>query len=76
MPAMHESSKKELIKSQQQLESKIEEPFTGGKEELQLMVEQHSAELGSSSDKRDRVSIVGGGRGGEGHIIMCACIRS
>lgn len=52
---MHESSRKELVKSQLQLESKIDMTFCGGRAELQLMIEQHSAELERSSGELDRV---------------------
>lgn len=53
---MNESSKRELVKNQQQLESKIDKTFGGSKTELQNLIEHHSAELEGSNRELQGVS--------------------
>ena len=66
--AEHESTRKELERSQQQLESKIEQVFTGSKHDLQIMIEQHSSELQLKKEELAGVSrTMYGGK--------CMCVR-
>ena len=52
-----ESSRKELERGQRELESNIDQVFTGSKHELQAKLEQHSSEL---QNKREELTAVSG----------------
>ena len=67
--AEHESTRKELERSQQQLESKIEQVFTGSKHDLQIMIEQHSSELQLKKEELAGVS-----RTMYGGKCVCVCV--
>lgn len=54
--AMHESTRKELVRSKEQLESKLEQVFSGSKAQLREECEQHSSVVERSSSELEEVS--------------------
>ena len=52
---MHESTRQELVRSKQQLESKLESVFTGSKAELRQEHEQHLSVVERSSSELEEV---------------------
>ena len=65
-PAMHESTRQELVRSKEQLESKLEQVFSGTKAELHEEHEQHLSVVERSSSELEDVSWGGGEREREG----------
>lgn len=53
---MHESSRQELVRSQHQLESKLEQVFTGSKAELHTECEEHHTIVERSKNDLEEVS--------------------
>lgn len=54
---MHKSSKQELLRSHQHLESKIEQKFSGSKAELEQKCDQHHGLVERNSTELDEVGV-------------------
>ena len=55
--AEHDTSKKELLKNQNELKSKIEHPFTGSKAELEQERDEHHSHLERNSRELKEVDL-------------------